>query len=332
MRRRSHVALCDDGVHDSCGHHYDKHSLAHPAAFSSEGAGDVTMVRSTWPADYWSLTKPDVNLLIGITAAAGFCLGQPPQFMGFPFIRLIHTLAGTLLVAGGTGTLNQVIERRYDALMRRTARRPVAAGRIEPSRAFTFGLLLTTVGAIDLAVEVNALSSILALLTMASYLFVYTPLKRKTPLCTVIGALPGAAPPLIGWAAATGSLGLDAGLLYAIVFLWQFPHFMAIAWMYREDYDRAGYRVLPRGESRVLFTLCEAMVPLLLLIPVSLTPFMLGHVGLTYLAAALSLGAGFIYRADRFAVQQSNATARRLLFASIVYLPLIFALLVLDRV
>jgi protoheme IX farnesyltransferase len=277
------------------------------------------------------LTKPDVNLLIGLTTAAGFCLGRPAHLHGFPFIRLAHTVAGTLLVASGTGTLNQLIERRFDALMRRTATRPIAAGRIAPARAFAFGLLLSTAGAIDLAVAVNGLSSVLALLTMASYLFVYTPLKRKTLLCTVVGAIPGAAPPLIGWAGSTGTLSLEAWTLYAFVFLWQFPHFMAIAWMYREDYHRAGYMVLPRGELGAPFMLSQAMAPLLMLVPLTLTPVMLGRAGLAYLATALVLGAAFIFRADRLAVQRSNGMARRLLFASIVYLPLIFILLVLDR-
>jgi protoheme IX farnesyltransferase len=291
----------------------------------------VILPRSTRLADYWSLTKPDVNVLIGLTTAAGFCLGRPAHVHGFPFIQLAHTVVGTLLVAGGTGTLNQWIERRFDALMRRTARRPIAAGRIDPSRALAFGLLLSTVGAIDLAAAVNGLTSALAMVTMASYLFVYTPLKRKTLLCTVVGAFPGAAPPLIGWAGSTGTLSLEAWTLYAIVFLWQFPHFMAIAWMYREDYNRAGYRVLPRGEPGASFTAWQATVPLLMLVPLSLTPVLLGQAGLAYLATALVLGAGFIYRADRLAVQRTNATARRLLFASIIYLPLIFILLVLDR-
>jgi protoheme IX farnesyltransferase len=188
-----------------------------------------------------------------------------------------------------------------------------------------------TVGAIDLAAAVNGLSSVLTLATMASYLFVYTPLKRRTLLCTAVGAFPGAAPPLIGWAASTGTLGPEAWTLYAIVFLWQFPHFMAIAWMYREDYKRAGYKVLPRGESSVPFMMSLATAPLLVLVPFSLIPVVLGHAGLAYLTTALLLGAGFIYRADRLALLRSNAMARRLLFASIVYLPLIFIALVLDR-
>jgi protoheme IX farnesyltransferase len=290
------------------------------------------MASSTKCSDYWSLTKPEVNLLIGLTTAAGFCLGRPAGLEGFPFITLIHTVAGTVLVAGGTGTLNQVIERRFDALMRRTAKRPVAAGRIEPLHALAFGLFLSTAGAIYLAAAVNALSSLLALATMASYLFVYTPLKRRTPLCTVIGALPGAAPPLIGWAASTGSLSLAAWMLYALVFLWQFPHFMAIAWIYREDYHRAGYMVFPRGESNASFMALQAMTPLLVLVPLSVMPVMAGQAGLVYLATAVVLGAVFIYLADRLATRRSNAMARQLLLASIVYLPVLFAVMVVDRV
>jgi len=290
------------------------------------------MATSTWSADYWSLTKPEVNLLIGLTTAAAFCLGRPQGLVGFPFIRLANTVAGTLLVASGTGTLNQVLERRFDALMRRTAKRPVAAGRIAPSRALAFGLLLSTIGAIYLAAAVNALSSLLALVTMASYLLVYTPLKRKTPLCTVVGALPGAAPPLIGWAAASGSLSLEAWILYALVFLWQFPHFMAIAWMYREDYQRAGYMVLPRGEFSASFMVCQAMTPLFVLVPLSVMPVLVGRAGLAYLATALVLGAMFIYRADQLAAYRSNTMARRLLLASIVYLPVLFTVMLVDRV
>jgi protoheme IX farnesyltransferase len=215
--------------------------------------------------------------------------------------------------------------------MRRTASRPIAAGRIAPWHALVFGVVLATAGTLELAVAVNRLSSLLALATMASYLLVYTPLKRKTPLCTLIGALPGAAPPLIGWAGATGALSVEAWILYSMVFLWQFPHFMAIVWMYREDYRRAGYRVVPRDKPIVPFVLCQAMIPLLVLVPLSLTPVFFGRAGLVYLATALALGAGFIYRADQFAVHQSNAMARRLLLTSIVYLPLIFIALVLDR-
>jgi protoheme IX farnesyltransferase len=282
-------------------------------------------------ADYWTLTKPEVNLLIGVTTAAGFLLAGAGNGQEVPITRLVHTVVGTLLVASGTGTLNQLLERHFDALMRRTARRPVAAGRIAPWRALVFGVALAAAGTVELAVSVNSLSSVLALATMASYLLVYTPLKRRTPFCTLIGAIPGAAPPLIGWAGATGALSAEAWILYSMVFLWQFPHFMAIAWMYREDYHRAGYRVLPRDTPIVPFVLCQAMIPLLVLVPLSLTPFLFGRAGLVYLATALMLGAGFIYRADRLAVHQTNAMARRLLLTSIVYLPLIFIALMLDR-
>jgi heme o synthase len=281
-------------------------------------------------ADYWTLTKPEVNLLIGMTTAAGYWLGSADHGQGVSTIGLVHTVAGTLLVASGTGTLNQLLERHFDALMRRTSGRPVAAGRIAPWQALVFGVVLATAGTLELAAAVNRLSSVLALATMASYLLVYTPLKRKTPLCTLLGALPGAAPPLIGWAGATGALSAEGWILYAMVFLWRFPHFMAIAWMYREDYRRAGYRVLPRDKPIVPFVLCQMMIPLLVLVPLSLAPVFLGRAGLVYLVTALVLGAGFIYRADRLAVHQSNAMARRLLVTSIVYLPLIFIALMVD--
>ncbi len=283
-------------------------------------------------ADYWTLTKPEVNLLIAITTFAGFCLALPTHSHPFPFMLLIHTLLGTLLVAGGTGTLNQYIERDYDAQMRRTARRPLAAGKLEPLAALRFGILLSCAGGIYLAVAVNALASLLAVLTLASYLFLYTPLTRKTPLCTLVGAFPGAMPPLIGWAAASGTLSFEAWVLYGIVFMWQFPHFMAIAWMYREDYARAGYLVLPYGERRGPFMAWQSLVAPLVLIPLSLTPTFLGYAGLIYLVGALLLSSSFFYYGARLALRRSNVIARRLLFASIVYLPLVFVLMVLDKV
>src|ERR1700719_1601512 len=199
--------------------------------------------------DYWTLTKPEVNFLIALATLTGFYLGCKTQPQGFPFWLLIHTLLGTLLVASGTGTLNQYIERRFDPQMRR----PLAAVRLIPSVVLWFGVALSTVGSIYLAIAVDLLASLLAIVTVLSYLFLYTPLKRETPFCTVVGALPGAMPPLIGWAAASGRLSFEAWTLYAMLFLWQFPHFMAIAWMYREDYSRAGYLVLPSGGQRGRF-------------------------------------------------------------------------------
>jgi protoheme IX farnesyltransferase len=238
-------------------------------------------------------------------------------------------MVGTLLVASGAGSLNQYLERRFDAQMRRTDRRPLAAGRLQPSVVLWFGVVLSTVGSIYLAIAVNLLASLLATVTLLSYLFVYTPLKRKTPLCTLIGALPGAAPPLIGWAAASGRLSLEAWILYAILFFWQFPHFMAIAWMYHDDYDRAGYVVLPHGESRFRTVTLQSILPLLALFPISLVPTLAGHGGIRYLVGALLLGLYFLHRGTHFVLHRSNTSARRLLMASIIYLPSLFALIIL---
>ena len=283
-------------------------------------------------ADYWALTKPDVNLLILITTAAGFCLAHSFHLVGFPVFLLINTLAGTLLVAGGTATLNQYVERRFDAQMRRTKRRPLAAGRIEPARALWFGITLSVSGAIYLAAAVNLLASLLAVLTLLSYLLVYTPLKRKTPLCTLLGAFPGAAPPLIGWAAASGTLSLEAWILYGLVFLWQFPHFMAIAWMYREDYERAGYMVLPQGQGRSSLVVWQTILPSAGLIALSFAPLLLGKAGLFYTAGALLFSVCFLYYGGQLAIRKTNAAARRLLLASIIYLPIVFVLLVLHNI
>jgi heme o synthase len=289
------------------------------------------LVRFGTLADYWALTKPEVNLLIGITTFAGFCLAVPNHSHPFPFVQLIHTVLGTLLVAGGTGTLNQYVERDYDAQMRRTARRPLAAGRLNARAVLRFGILLSCAGAIYLAFAVNLLASVLAVLTLVTYLFLYTPLKRKTPLCTLVGAFPGAMPPLIGWAGACGRLSLEGWVLYAMLFLWQFPHFMAIAWMYREDYARAGYLVVPFGEQRGPFMAWQSLLPSLALVPVSLAPAFLGHAGSIYLIGALLLSSSFLHYGARLAVRKSNAAARRLLFASIIYLPLLFFLMMLDK-
>jgi protoheme IX farnesyltransferase len=289
------------------------------------------LARSSVLSDYWSLTKPEVNFLIAITAAAGFWMGAPASFAHFPWTSLFHTLVGTVLVASGAATLNQLIELRFDAQMRRTARRPLVSRRIEPSRALWFGISLSVIGAIYLAVTTNALASLLSILTLLGYLFLYTPMKRKTPLCTLIGALPGAAPPLIGWAAACGRLDVNAWLLFAIVFLWQFPHFMAIAWMYREDYARAGYIVLPGGKSKDRFVAWQTLLPSLALLAVALGPAIRGESGIVYLAGALVLGGAFLCYSARFTFRMSTVSARQLLFASILYLPALFAFLALDK-
>jgi protoheme IX farnesyltransferase len=281
--------------------------------------------------DYWELTKPEINFLIAITAAAGFWLASTAPLTHFLWMQVLHTLLGTILVASGAATLNQLIELRYDAQMRRTARRPLPSGRIAPLHALWFGVSLSIFGVVYLAISTNALASFLAALTLLSYLFLYTPLKRITPLCTLVGAIPGAAPPLIGWAAARGRLDPDAWMLFAIVFLWQFPHFMSIAWMYREDYASAGYLVLPASELKDRFVAWQSLLPALGLFVVAIVPALRGQSGIVYFAGALVLGGVFLYYGVRFALQRSTACARQLLFTSILYLPVLFALLALDK-
>jgi len=285
---------------------------------------------ATLLSDYWTLTKPEVNFLILITTFVGFYLGCANAGRQFIFFASFNALFGTLLVASGTATLNQYIERNFDAQMRRTARRPLATGRLTPHAVLAFGTVLSVVGGIYLAFAANLLASLLALLTLVSYLFLYTPLKRKTPFCVLIGAFPGAMPPLIGWAAASGSLNSEAWLLYAIVFLWQFPHFMAIAWMYREDYDRAGYSMLPRARARVALVILQTILPLLALLPLSVVQLPARPAGTLYWAGSL-LGLAFLYFGLDFVHQRSKGSARRLLAASIVYLPILFMLRVTCR-
>jgi protoheme IX farnesyltransferase len=306
-----------------------------PTAVALNAAPDLRPSRtgrlSAAMSDYWALTKPEVNFLILITTFAGFYLASTPGPGGWRILLVMNTLLGTLLVAGGTGTLNQFVERVFDARMRRTVRRPLASGRMEASHVLWFGVSLSLAGTVYLALVVNVLASLLAVVTLLSYLFVYTPLKRKTALCTLFGAFPGAVPPLIGWAAARGRLAPEAWVLYAMVFLWQFPHFMAIAWMYREDYARAGYLVLPSGEMINRLVVWQSFAVSLVLIPLSLIPAIAGEVGLTYFVGAFLLGASFLYYSACFAFRRSNAVARHLLTASIVYLPAVFILLMLNR-
>ena len=280
-------------------------------------------------ADYWVLTKPEVNFLVVISTLVGFYLGARGPL---DWMRLIHTLLGTLLVASGTATLNQLMERDADARMRRTAARPLPAGRLRPFEALVFGLLLSIGGGTYLWLAVNPLASVLALATLVSYLLIYTPLKKQTPWCTFIGAFPGAMPPLIGWAAVAGSLSREAFVLYAILFFWQFPHFLAIAWMYREDYARAGLLMLPKDDAEGKAAGRQIVGYALALLPVSVIPVWTGQVGVLYLVGAIVLGLMYLTASARVAVTRSNALARRLLLASVVYLPLVFALMMIDKV
>jgi protoheme IX farnesyltransferase len=302
------------------------------AAFQLTALERRHSVRSHVLSDYWELTKPEVNFLIAMTSVAAFFLGSPKPLAHFPWLLLLHTLLGTVLVASGAGTLNQLVERRFDAQMRRTARRPIVAGRIEPIQALIFGSLLSLAGAIYLALAVRPTASLLALLTLGAYLFLYTPLKRRTPWCTLAGAFPGAMPVLIGYVAATGKLDSEAWQLYAILFLWQFPHFMAIAWMYREDYARAGYEVLPAGTEKARFMGWQSVLPALALVSVAFAPMALRHANPVFVTGTLLLSLGFLYFAARLALIRSNQSARRLLLVSILYLPLVFLLVVLAKV
>jgi protoheme IX farnesyltransferase len=281
--------------------------------------------------DLLALTKPEVNFLIVIATFTGFYLGYPGDLNNFPLMRLLNTLCGTLLVASGTGTLNQYLEHEFDAQMRRTRRRPIAAGRVRPATAAWFGVSLSSLGAVYLFVAVNPLTSALGLFTLASYLLIYTPLKRRTPLCTLVGAVPGAVPPLIGWAAASGSISSGkAWILYAVLFLWQFPHFMAIAWMYREDYSRAGYLIFP-AENEGRFLNWMTLAPALALFAAGLGAVAAVGGSLFQYSATALLGSGLLYCASRQTLMHSKIAARQLLKASIIYLPLQFLILLLRK-
>ena len=286
-------------------------------------------VPSSKPSDFLALTKPRLNLLVLLTTLAGMYLAAPD---GVAPLTLLHTLIGTALVAGGASALNQVWERETDRLMRRTCSRPVPDGRLLASDGMRFGIGLSVVGLIQLAAGVNAASAAVAAITLASYVLLYTPLKRRTWLSTLVGAFPGALPPVIGWAAATGEISLASIALFAIVFLWQMPHFLAIAWIYREDYARAGLPLLPVVEPDGRSTGRQAFAYAAALLPISVTPAFLGLAGPVYVTAALALGVVLLGLSARFARERSMGSARRLFFASIVYLPLLWAVLVADRV
>jgi len=266
-----------------------------------------------------------------ITPGAGFYLASPATLSGFPWLSFVHTVLGTLLTASAAAVVNQWMEYPFDARMRRTARRAIAAGRVDPFHALAFGAALLLAGITYLAVSVGPLAASLALATLIVYLWCYTPLKRVTPLCALVGAVPSAAPPLIGWAASRGHLDPGAWLLFAMVFLWQFPHFMSIAWMYREDYARAGYVVLPRGEGRDRLVIWQTVAPAAVLMVVGLIPSMIGLSGVVSLAGALILGGVFLRSSRSFAAHRTSIAARQLLLVSIMYLPAMFALLALDK-
>jgi protoheme IX farnesyltransferase len=278
--------------------------------------------------DYVTLTKPRLNFLVLLTTAAAYSLGAPADAT---LIDLAHTLAGTFLVAGGAAALNQVWERSTDRLMRRTARRPMADERMTVAEGVLFGVVLTAVGAGELAYFVNPLSSAVALFTTATYVLFYTPLKLRTSLSTIAGAVPGALPAVIGWAAATNTLSIEAWVLFGIVFMWQMPHFLAIAWMYRDEYARAGMPLLPVIEPDGRSTGRQAVLYTAVLVPLSMMPTGVGLATAYYLVGALTLGAVLMVLSLEFSAKRSVETARRLFFGSILYLPLLWALLVFDH-
>lgn len=277
--------------------------------------------------DYIALTKPRITWLILMSTGIGYYFGQQGAL---DWWLLIHTLIGTGLLASGTATLNQWYERDADAKMHRTEHRPIPSGRVTAAGAFIFGLALIVLGEIELALGANHLSAWIGLITVASYLCLYTPMKQKTWLSTTVGAFPGAMPPLIGFAAAHGVLTVDAWILFAILFLWQFPHFYAIAWMYRNDYARAGIRMLPVVEPDGVSTSRHILAFSLLLIPASLLPSFFSMTGHWYLAAALLLGGLFLRSAVHIMRDRSVLNARAVLKASVVYLPLLYLALILD--
>jgi len=278
-------------------------------------------------AAYAELTKPRITFLIVLTAAAGFALGTRGRV---DYLKMVSAMVGIGLLSSGIATLNQYMERDLDALMRRTADRPLPSGKLLPWEALVFGAGLTILAQVYLAVLVNPLTALLGLTVIAGYLFAYTPLKTKTSLSTMVGAFPGAVPPLIGWTAARGELSLEAWVLFAILFLWQFPHFLAIAWMYREDYARAGILMLPVVEPDGRITGQQIVIYTLMLLPVSLLPTVLGISGQVYFFGAIILGLLFLYSSVRAAFSHSRQEARRLLLASVIYLPLLFILMVVN--
>src|SRR5579862_8006280 len=278
--------------------------------------------------DYMELTKPRITLVILICAAVGYRFGCGAAFQ---WAILAHVLFGTALLASGTSALNQWYEVDSDAKMRRTRRRPLPAGRIERRHGLAFGLLLSTAGFAVLWYGTNLLTAALGLFTLLTYLLVYTPLKQRSPICTTVGAIPGAMPPLIGYAAAGHGIDGGAMALFLILFVWQFPHFDAIAWMYRDDYARGGIRMLPVIDPDGESTARRIVVCSILLIPISLIPRLLGMTGSIYAAAAVAAGMGLLYIGVRLGRDRTCARARHVLLASVLYLPMVLAVMVIDR-
>ena len=277
--------------------------------------------------DFVALAKPRLNSLVVASAGVGYYLGAAAIDFGV----LLHTVAGSGLVAGGAAALNQVLERDTDERMQRTRRRPVAAGRITPLEGSLFAAALGAAGLAELALRVNLLAAAVALATMITYVGVYTPLKRRTPWATTVGAVPGALPPVIGWAAARGALTVEAWVLFGIVFLWQLPHFHALSWLYRDDYSRAGLPLVAVRDPYGRRTARDALLQALALVPVSLIPSFIGLAGTGHVVAATLLGVAFVLLALRFLRRPDDSRARALFTGSLVYLPLLWGSLIAAR-
>jgi protoheme IX farnesyltransferase len=283
---------------------------------------------TTRSRDFVALAKPRLNMLVVASAAAGYAMGD-----GEPLgaLRVVLMLVGTFLVAGGASAFNQVIERDLDALMRRTRNRPMPAQRLQPLEGFLFGVAATLAGVLLIVAASNLLAGAVALATLVIYAAIYTPLKRRTSFSTVIGAIPGALPPIIGWAAVANELPIKAWTLFGIMFLWQLPHFLAIAWMCRDDYTRAGFPMLPVIEPDGRSTGRQSVVYAAALIPLSLAPTAMHMSGTVYFAGALLLGIAFLYLAWRFARTRADSAAKLLFFGSIVYLPVLWILMIANK-
>ena len=278
--------------------------------------------------DFVSLTKPEVLLLVLITTAAGCLMASA----SLDSLILFNAVIGTALVAGGTAALNHYAERDHDSKMRRTANRPLPAGRLTPRAALGFGSVLSVTGTIYLAVICNLLTSMIGLAALLAYLLLYTPLKRRSDLCTLVGAFPGAAPILMGWTAVRDDLTLGAWILYAILFFWQFPHFLAIGWMYRDDYARARMLMTPQNDPDGSSAFRQVWIMSAALIVLSFFPAVLGMTGSVYVLAALILGAGLLVAVYRATSLRTKTSAKELLHATVIYLPLLFLMMVLDKI
>ena len=288
----------------------------------------LSAAEKSWTSVFADLVKARLTTLVLLTTLVGFYLGWRGAMN---FALMFNTLAATALVAAGASALNQLLEREYDAKMRRTQSRPLPSGRLQPTTVMIFGGVCSVAGLVYLALAVNLLTSVLGAVTLVSYLFIYTPLKRVTWLNTAIGAVPGALPPLMGWTAARGELSSEGWTLFAILFFWQLPHFFAIAWIYKDEYAKAGFKMLPGIDPDGRRTAQQAVSNTLALLAVSLFPFVFKMAGTTYLVGAILLGVGFLWGAIQFSRQLTLARARQLFFASIIYLPLLLALMVWDK-